>query len=199
MPDARRRELERGQGPQAEAEALGARLRAGEFDLADLGLLSYFEVPGARALQEQIEPGAAPPVTWAEELADLRLLSLAPIPERFWIGRRPQRLRRGVWSCAWAAADRVRPATLEGDAEFRAGRLREGVVAALTDEALAGVEGAGDLGTVLVTLAQGDRWLGLGRAPLELQAFPPLCRILGVEVVRARFQAACLSAIFGEG
>ena len=129
----------------------------------------------------------------------MTVLSYAPSPERFCLGVWPDRLKGGVWSCTLAAAHRIGSPVLLADPDFQRRVVREGLIPELTDEALDGLPGAGDLATVLVILTTGEGWVLRGAlSPLELQAFPPLCRILGVEQVEARFREACLAAIWSE-
>jgi hypothetical protein len=199
VSDARRRELERAQDPAAAAEALGAALRAGEFEAAEVSLLAYLELPGARELQAQLDPARVPRKTWPLELEELELLSSPPGPGRFCLAAWPLHLALAVRSCVALAARWSESRAIRRDPNFP-----NAVSASLVDEVIqeAVVEGApwaADLAEALVILRDAPGWSARGgEAPLELQVFPPLCRILGRERVAERVRADLLRIVLGE-
>lgn len=205
MSDARRRALERESDPAVAAEALGARLRAGEFSPAEVGLLVYLGVAGAAELADQLDPTLVPRRTWSDEVGELALLSLAPQPGRFCFEAWPDHLAHAARRGLVGAAALTEVEAVRQDPDFPA-RVSESLVNAVTDEAIGrGLEdpggqtrGAVDLVEALVILRDAPGWRARGGlVPLELQVFPPLCRILGVEEVEALVRDSLLERVLG--
>jgi len=200
VSDARRRELERAQEAGDAARALGARLRAGEFEADEVSLLAYLEHPGARELQAELDPARVPRRTWPTELEELALLSSAPGPGRFCFAAWPLQLGLAARACVARAARWVESRAVRSDPRFPA-TVSASLVDAVIHEAL--VEGAAwapDLAEALVILRDAPGWSARGgQAPLELQVFAPLCRVLGRERVEEQVRADLLQSLLGEG
>lgn len=203
MADTRRRELER--APEDPAAALGARLRAGELSEEQVALLAYLEVPGASQLLAELDPLAQESAwrTWSFELEDLALLSSAADRQRFTFGRWPGRVVQAVRSLLGEAARELGFEAALADPDFP-----QRISPALAEAARAAAHyaenfGPGDatlmsaLAEAHLTLQEDSRRARRGeRVSLELQAIPPLCRILGRKraehLVRERIRESVL-------
>lgn len=197
MSDAHRRGLaRRGQSdPLAAAAALGERLRAGEFTLGDVSLLCFFEVPGAVELQAQLDPAGLPRRAWPDELADLATLSVAPTPGRFCLEAWPKALALAARLVVGAAAPAASLAL--ADAPGFPETVSESLVNAILGEAVA-EGGSSDFAEALVVLRDAPGWAARGgQAPLYLQVFPPVCRMLGVSRVEDLVREGVLDAVLG--
>ena len=204
MGDKRWRELER--APEEAAAALAARLRGGELDEEQVALLAYLEVPGASELLAGLDPLAQATAwrTWSFELEDLALLSSAADRKRFTCGRWPDRIVQAVRLLLGAAARELDFEAAMADPDFPQRISPDLAEAARAEAHHAETFGPGD-GTLMsalaeahLTLQEDSRRTRRGeRVSLELQAIPPLCRILGRERAEQLVRQRLVEALLG--